>query len=55
MEMEKTTEDDGDGEFGSEASGSLPSASVGNDQESQMVERDLIMVNFNFRLSFCPI
>ncbi|KAG6730758.1 hypothetical protein I3842_01G096400 [Carya illinoinensis] len=44
MEMEKTTEDD-DGEFGSEASGSLPSASVGNDQESQMVERDLIMVH----------
>lgn len=54
MEMEKTTEDD-DGEFGSEASGSLPSASVGNDQESQMVERDLIMVNFNFCLSFCPV
>ncbi|XP_042985524.1 eIF-2-alpha kinase GCN2 isoform X3 [Carya illinoinensis] len=44
MEMEKTTEDD-DGEFGSEASGSLPSASVGNDQESQMFERDLIMVH----------
>lgn len=52
--MEKTAEDD-DGEFGSEASGSLPSTSVGNDQESQMVERDLIMVNFNFVFSFCCI
>ncbi|KAK4566735.1 hypothetical protein RGQ29_002837 [Quercus rubra] len=41
----QTTEDDDDVKFGSDTSGSLPFAPVGHDQESQMVERDLVMVH----------
>ncbi|XP_030938863.1 eIF-2-alpha kinase GCN2 isoform X2 [Quercus lobata] len=41
----QTTEDDDDVKFGSDTLGSLPSAPVGHDQESQMVERDLVMVH----------
>lgn len=42
--MGEKTEDD-DGKFETEASGSFLSTSVGHDQGSHTVERDLIMVN----------
>ncbi|KAM4106014.1 hypothetical protein ACB094_04G035100 [Castanea mollissima] len=41
----QTTEDDDDVKFGSDTSGSPHFAPVGHDQESQMVERDLVMVH----------